>query len=130
MGDYRERTFVASDEAIEAFGVASGDRNPIHFDDSYAANTRFGQRVAHGMLTASFISAIIGTEFPGPGSIYVAQDLTFRAPVRPGDSVRCRVEAIAVDSERPRVTLSTKAWVGDTLVLDGEARVVPPASAM
>ena len=128
-GDFCERIFVASDETIETFGAASGDRNPIHFDESYAAQTRFGTRVAHGMLTASFISAIIGNELPGPGSIYVAQTLSFQAPVYPGDNVRCRVEVVASYPDRRRVTLSTRAWVGETLVLDGEARVIPPPPA-
>lgn len=127
-GDGHEQMFVASDDVIEAFAQASGDRNPLHFDDGFAAGTRLGRRVAHGMLTASFISAIIGTELPGPGSIYIAQTLTFRAPVHPGDHVLCRVEVAAVDPERHRVTLTTQAWVGNTLVLDGEARVLPPAT--
>jgi 3-hydroxybutyryl-CoA dehydratase len=127
QGDVCERVLHVEEATIEAFGIASGDHNPIHFDEAYAAGSRFGGRVAHGMLTASFISAIIGNDLPGPGSIYVSQTLVFRAPVRPGDHVRCQVEVTAWDSQRRRVTLATRAWVGETLVLEGEAHVIPPS---
>jgi 3-hydroxybutyryl-CoA dehydratase len=124
IGQSCERTFHLDDAAIEAFGAASGDRNPIHFDEAAGAASRFGGRVAHGMLTAAFISGLIGNDLPGPGAIYLSQQLSFRAPVRPGDDVRCRVEVTAWDAERSRATLATQAWVGDTLVVDGEARVI------
>ena len=127
IGQSCERAFHVDDAAIEAFGVASGDRNPIHFDDAAGAASRFGGRVAHGMLTAAFISALIGNELPGPGAIYLSQQLRFLAPVRPDDDVRCRVEVTAWDADRSRATLATQAWVGDTLVVDGEARVIAPA---
>jgi 3-hydroxybutyryl-CoA dehydratase len=126
IGQSRERVFRVDDAAIEAFGEASGDRNPIHFDERAGAASRFGGRVAHGMLTASFISSLIGNELPGPGAIYLSQQLSFRAPVRPGDDVRCRVEVTAWDPDRRRATLATRAWVGETLVVDGEARVIAP----
>jgi 3-hydroxybutyryl-CoA dehydratase len=126
IGESCERVFRVDAAAIEAFGEASGDRNPIHFDERAGAASPFGGRVAHGMLTASLISSLIGNELPGPGAIYLSQQLSFRAPVRPGDDVRCRVEVTAWDPDRSRATLATRAWVGETLVVDGEARVIAP----
>jgi 3-hydroxybutyryl-CoA dehydratase len=126
VGDRCERVFHVSDETIEHFGSASGDRNPVHFDDAYAAGTMFRGRIAHGILTAGFISAVIGNDLPGPGSIYLGQTLKFRAPVRPGDEVRVVVEVTAYDPARRGTTLDTRAFVGETLVLEGEARVVAP----
>ena len=128
IGDRCERVFHVSDETIEHFGAASEDRNPVHFDDGYAAGTIFKGRIAHGILTASFISAVIGTELPGPGSIYLGQTLKFRAPVRPGDDVRVVVEVTDYDADRRGTVLDTRAYVGDTLVLEGEARVIAPAT--
>ena len=128
IGDRCERVFHVSDETIEHFGAASEDRNPVHFDDGYAAETVFKGRIAHGILTASFISAVIGMELPGPGSIYLGQTLKFRAPVRPGDDVRVVVEVTDYDESRRGTVLDTRAFVGDTLVLEGEARVIAPAT--
>ena len=128
IGDRCERVFHVSDETIEHFGAASEDRNPVHFDEGYAAGTIFKGRIAHGILTASFISAVIGTELPGPGSIYLGQTLKFRAPVRPGDDVRVVVEVTDYDESRRGTVLDTRAFVGDTLVLEGEARVIAPAT--
>ena len=128
IGDRCERVFHVSDETIEHFGAASEDRNPVHFDDGYAAGTIFKGRIAHGILTASFISAVIGTELPGPGSIYLGQTLKFRAPVRPGDDVRVVVEVTDYDESRRCTVIDTRAYVGDTLVLEGEARVIAPAT--
>jgi 3-hydroxybutyryl-CoA dehydratase len=122
-----ERTYHVSDAAIEAFAELSGDRNPVHLDDAYAAATRFGGRVAHGMLTAAHFSALLASDLPGPGSIYLGQELRFTAPVRPGDDVRCRVEVTAWDESRRRATLSTEAWVRDVKVVDGTATVLVPA---
>jgi 3-hydroxybutyryl-CoA dehydratase len=127
VGDTAERTFDVTDEVLEHFGAASGDRNPLHFDDAFAAGTMFGGRIAHGMLTAGFISTMIGMVLPGPGSVYLGQTLQFRAPVRPGDRVRVTVEVTAYDPDRRRATVDTRAFVGDTLVVAGEARVIAPA---
>jgi 3-hydroxybutyryl-CoA dehydratase len=121
-GDRAERVVVVGDEQLEQFALATGDRNPIHFDDAYAAETRFGGRIAHGMLIGGLISALLADELPGPGTIYLGQELRFRAPVRPGDQVRCEVEVTEVDGRR--VTLATRAWVGQTLVVDGSAQVL------
>jgi 3-hydroxybutyryl-CoA dehydratase len=122
IGDRAERLVVVSDEQLEQFALATGDRNPIHFDDAYAAGTRFGGRIAHGMLVGGLISALLADELPGPGTIYLGQELRFRAPVRPGDRVRCEVEVTELDGRR--VTLATRAWVGETLVVDGTALVL------
>lgn len=126
VGDRCERTFHVSDETLEHFAEASGDRNPVHFDDEYAAGTIFGGRIAHGILTASFISAVIANDLPGPGSIYLGQSLRFRRPVRPGDDVRVVFEVTDYEPGRRTVTIDTKAYVGETLVVDGEARVMAP----
>jgi 3-hydroxybutyryl-CoA dehydratase len=126
VGDRAERTFLVTDEKIEQFGAATGDRNPVHFDDAYAATTRFGGRIAHGMLTGGFFSTMIGTELPGPGTIYVSQSLRFRAPVRPGDEVRVVVLVTDLDVPGTRAVLSTEAFVGDRCVLTGEATVLVP----
>lgn len=117
-----ERTVSARD--IELFGEATGDMNPVHFDDAYAAATPFKARIAHGMLTAGFFSAVLGNQLPGAGSIYVAQTLSFKAPVKIGDHVvaTCTVKA----KDRRRVTLDCVAKVGDTVVADGEATLLAP----
>jgi 3-hydroxybutyryl-CoA dehydratase len=123
VGDRAERTVRVGDEQLEQFADATGDRNPIHFDDAYAEQTRFGGRIAHGMLVGGLISSLLANELPGPGTVYLGQELRFRAPVRPGDDVRCEVEVTELD-ERGRITLATRAWVGETLVVDGTARVL------
>ncbi len=124
-GDRAEREFHVSEQTLEDFAAACGDRNPLHFDEEFAAATRFGGRIAHGMLTAGFISAVIGNDLPGAGTVYLSQDLRFRAPVRVGDDVRCEVTVAEVDA-RGRASLETRAWVGETLVVDGTARVLLP----
>ena len=129
IGSRAERTVHVSDATIAAFAAVSGDRNPVHLDDAYAATTPFRGRVAHGMLTAAYFSALIAGDLPGPGTIYLGQRLRFTAPVRPGDDVRCEVEVTAWDEGRRRATLATRAWVGETLVVDGEASVLVPADA-
>ena len=125
VGDRAETTRRVTEEVLEHFAEATGDRNPIHFDEDYAATTRFGGRIAHGLLVGGIISSLLANELPGPGTVYLGQELSFRAPVRIGDEVRCQVEVTEV-GERGRVTLATRAWVGDTLVVDGVARVLAP----
>ncbi len=127
IGSRAERIVHVSDATIEAFAAVSGDHNPVHLDDAYAATTPFRGRVAHGMLTAAFFSALLANDLPGPGVIYLGQKLRFTAPVRPGDDVRCEVEVTAWDADRRRATLATRAWVGETQVVDGEASVLVPA---
>jgi len=114
---------------IILFAGASGDNNAVHINDEFARTTVFGGRIAHGFLTASVISAAVANRLPGPGAVYVSQAMRFRAPVRPGDTVRAQVIVRAVDRERARVTLETVCRVGDTVVIDGEAVVKTTSQA-
>ena len=111
---------------IVLFAGLSGDTNPVHLDEEFAKPTMFKGRIAHGMLTAGFISAVFGTKLPGPGCIYLSQTLKFKAPVRIGDTVVARCTATAVDKEKGRATFATVAMVGDTTVLEGEAMLLVP----
>lgn len=120
---------TVTDADIVLFAGISGDTNPVHLDHDYASGTMFKGRIAHGMLTAAFLSAVLGARMPGPGAIYLSQSLRFRAPVRIGDTVRARATVIALDAKRRRATLETKCTVGDTAVVDGEAVVMVPARA-
>ena len=119
------RTVTESD--IVLFCGISGDTNPIHLDREYAARTQFGGTIAHGMLSASFISTVIGTKLPGPGAIYVSQNCRFKAPVRAGDTVRARATITEINAERRRVKLKTICTVGETVVVDGDAEVLVPS---
>lgn len=118
---------TVTDHDIELFAEVSTDRNPVHLDDAYARDTRFEGRIAHGMLTASLISAVIGEQLPGHGSVYLGQSLRFMAPVRPGDMVDTHVTVTAIDHAKRRVTLETHCAVGTTVVLKGEALVMAPS---
>jgi 3-hydroxybutyryl-CoA dehydratase len=112
---------TVTDADIVLFAGISGDSNPVHIDHEFAKDTMFKGRIAHGMLTASFISTVLGTRLPGPGCIYVSQNLKFRAPVRIGDTVRTRVTVTSVDPLNRRVAFETTCSVGDTVVISGEA---------
>ena len=105
VGDTASLTRTVTDEDIRAFAALSGDHNPIHLDGGYAATTRFGQRIAHGMFGASLISAVIGNDLPGLGSIYLSQTLRFLAPVYLGDTVTARVTVTKIRGDKPIVTL-------------------------
>jgi 3-hydroxybutyryl-CoA dehydratase len=118
-------TVTAAD--IEGFAKVTGDVNPVHLDEAYAATTMFKGRIAHGMLSAGFISAVFGTKLPGPGAIYMSQTLTFRAPVKIGDTVVTRVTVKEVIPDKRRVKFDTVCLVGDKPVLDGEALLMVPA---
>ena len=118
------RTVAAAD--LDAFAAITGDDNPLHLDEDYAATTPFKGRIAHGMLAAGYISAVIGVKLPGPGAIYVSQTLRFRRPVRIGDAVTARVEITALDPPRARATLATVCRVNGKVVVDGEAEVMVP----
>jgi 3-hydroxybutyryl-CoA dehydratase len=124
IGQTAERRHVVGEGDIDAFAAVSGDTNPVHLDATYAAQTRFGGRIAHGMLAASWLSAMLGTELPGPGAVYVSQTLRFRRPVRIGDDVVARVTVAAIDPERGRVTLETVCLVDGKNVVEGEAVVM------
>ncbi|PTN02570.1 3-hydroxybutyryl-CoA dehydratase [Rhodovulum imhoffii] len=116
-----------TDRDIELFAEVSTDHNPVHLDESYAQDTIFQGRIAHGMLTAGLISAVIGEQLPGHGTVYMGQTLKFLAPVRPGDMVLAEVEVTAIDHRKRRVTLDCRCMVGDTVVLKGEALVLAPS---
>ena len=111
---------------VVGFAQISGDDNPIHLCENYAASTRFGQRIAHGLYTASLISAVLGTRLPGPGAVYRSQTLNFHAPVTIGDVVTVIVEVIELVPEGRKVRLHCEALVDGKLVLDGEAIVSVP----
>jgi 3-hydroxybutyryl-CoA dehydratase len=108
------------------FAGVSGDTNPIHLDQDFASRTMFEGRIAHGMLTASLVSTVLGTRLPGPGAIYVSQSLKFLAPVRIGDTVIARAVVAELLPERNRVRLQTFCTVGERKVLDGEAVLMVP----
>src|SRR6516225_5683309 len=105
IGQTAERRRAVTERDIETFAEVTGDVNPLHLDEAYARATTFGGRIAHGMLSASYISAVLGTELPGAGSIYVSQTLNFRRPVRIGDEVTATVKVATIDAARARVTL-------------------------
>jgi 3-hydroxybutyryl-CoA dehydratase len=126
VGQSAERSHVVTEADISAFAAVSGDDNPVHMDEAFAATTQFKGRIAHGILSATYISAILGTQLPGPGSIYLSQALRFRRPVRIGDEVTSKVVVSSIDAERGRVTLETVCCVAGKTVIDGEAVVMVP----
>ncbi|SFI74109.1 MaoC family dehydratase [Albimonas pacifica] len=126
MSRYVLKTITDLD--IELFAQVSTDRNPVHLDDAYARDTIFAGRIAHGMLTASLISAVIGEQLPGHGTVYMGQSLKFLAPVRPGDTVEARVTVADIIHAKRRVALDCECRVGDKVVLKGEALVLAPSS--
>jgi 3-hydroxybutyryl-CoA dehydratase len=124
-----ERSWTVTAAVIDAFAEVTGDSNPVHLDEAFAASTRFGGRIAHGMLSAGYISAVLGMQLPGPGVIYLSQSLRFRKPVRIGDTVTARVQITDIDERRARVTLSTVCSVAGEIVTEGEALVMAPRRA-
>ena len=124
-GDQASRTTTITDEMIRAFAELTGDNNPVHLDDTYAAGTRFGRRIAHGMIAAGLISATLANDLPGPGTVYLSQTLQFRAPVYPGDTITTTVEVKTVRPDKPVVTLGTVCRNQDNgVVMEGEAVVL------
>jgi 3-hydroxybutyryl-CoA dehydratase len=117
---------LVDDAAIRRFSALSGDDNPVHLDEEFARHTRFGGRIAQGMLGATFISAVIGSKLPGHGTIYLSQTLNFRAPVRPGDHVVTEATITELRPEKSRAVLKTICRVGDKVVIEGEALVMVP----
>jgi len=121
------RTVTERDIAL--FGEVSGDTNPVHFDDEFARTTPFKGRIAHGVLAASYVSTVLGMEMPGPGTIFVGLNVRFKAPVRIGDTVKATCTVREVLLERRRVIFDCACTVGDVVVLEGEATVMPPRKA-
>lgn len=125
IGEEATFTKIISDEDITTFAKISGDENPVHVNDAYAKGTMFGGRIAHGILVTGLISAVLGTVLPGPGAIYMSQQLRFLAPVRPGDEATARARVTEWDSEKGRITLLTEVTNQDGVtVITGEARLV------
>jgi len=119
------KTFTEAN--VQAFAEASGDKNPVHLDEAYAQTTRFGKRIVHGMLVAGLISAVLGTQLPGPGTIFLGQELSFKAPVFIGDTVTAEIEVAAVREGKSIATLITNCYNQDgTLVIEGKATVLFP----
>ncbi len=119
------KTVTESD--IATFAGVSGDFNPVHINEDYASKTMFKGRIAHGMLSAAFISTVFGTKLPGPGCIYMSQNLRFKAPVKIGDTVVARVEVTELNAEKKRAGFKTTCSVGDKVVLDGDAVLMVPS---
>ncbi len=122
VGDSASITKSFNDEDVRKFAEISGDKNPVHLDDDYAAQTQFKQRLVHGILAAGLISAVLGTELPGEGSIYLSQSINFRAPVFIGDTVTATATVIKVREGKPIITLETVCKnQDDVVVIEGEA---------
>ncbi|MFK7876836.1 MAG: MaoC family dehydratase [Paracoccaceae bacterium] len=127
MGMSRYLQKVVTDRDIEMFAEISTDHNPVHLDDDYAQDTIFQGRIAHGMLTAGLISAVIGEQLPGHGTVYMAQNLKFLAPVRPGDLVRAQVTVTDIEFAKRRVKLDCECTIDGKKVLIGDATVLAPS---
>jgi len=124
-GDKASRTQTISDEMIRSFADLTGDTNPVHLDDAYASTTRFGRRIAHGMIAAGLISATLANDLPGPGTVYLSQSLQFKAPVYPGDTITATVEVKSTRPDKPIVILNTLCTNQENkVVLEGEAVVL------
>lgn len=126
VGMVAEKRVVITEERIAQFAAASDDFNPVHMDEAFASKTAYRGRIAHGLLSASFGSAVVGTMLPGAGAIYLSQTLAFHKPVRIGDEVTARIAVASIDEASARVILRCEAFVGDDLVMDGEATVRVP----
>jgi 3-hydroxybutyryl-CoA dehydratase len=129
VGMTAETAKTITDADIVMFAGVSTDVNAVHMDEEFGKTTMFGGRIAHGMLSASLLSAVLGNRLPGPGVIYMSQSLRFRAPVRPGDTVHAKVTVKEVIAEKCRVVLDTICTVGGKIVIDGEATLMPTSRA-
>lgn len=125
MSAFYSRTITEADLVL--FAGMSGDYNPLHLNREFAEQTQFGGPIAHGMLTASLISTVVGTKLPGHGAIYMAQNIRFTAPVRPGDTVTARATVTEIDRERRRVKLDTTCTVRGNFVVKGDAMLLVPS---
>jgi len=115
-----------TDSDIKSFAGISGDNNPVHMSDEYAEQSRFGKRIAHGLISASFFSALFGTRIPGPGCVYVSQSLNFKKPVYIGDTVTASVTVVRVDKDKNRIFFDTICKVKGRIVIAGEAELYIP----
>mgnify|MGYP001588680183 FL=1 len=126
VGMVAEKPVTITEERIQRFAEASDDFNPVHMDEAFASKTAYRGRIAHGLLSASFGSAVVGTILPGAGAIYLSQTLAFHKPVRIGDVVVARITVASIDEVSARVVLTCAGYVGDELIMDGEATVRVP----
>ena len=126
VGMAAEKLIHVSEDRIRLFAEASDDFNPVHLDEAFAAKTAYRGRIAHGLLSASFGSAVVGTILPGAGSIYISQTLAFHLPVRIDDTVVIRITVLSVDQESARVELNCEGFVEGKLIMDGIAMVRVP----
>jgi len=126
LGQSAEVSREVTDADVRAFAQVTGDDNPLHLDEIFASTTAFRGRIAHGMLCAGYISAVLGRHLPGSGAVYLSQALRFRRPVRIGDTVTARAQITAIDPDRGRVTLKTTCLVAGKTVVEGEAEVIAP----
>lgn len=125
LGDTVTRSQTITDEIIRNFAMLTDDTNPVHLDDEYAATTRFGRRIAHGMIAAGIISATLANDLPGPGTVYLSQTLNFRAPVYPADTITATIEVKSLHASKPIATLiTTCSNQNGVVVLEGEAVVL------
>lgn len=125
VGDQAALTKTITDEDIQTFAKLTGDVNPVHLLDSFAEHTMFKERIAHGMLVASYISTILGTKLPGKNSIYLSQNVSFKAPVRIGDTIRVIVEVVSKRDDKKIITLQTNVYNQfDKLVVEGTAAIL------
>ena len=130
IGDSDSLVHTVTEGDIRLFAASSGDNNPVHLDHDYAEHSRFSGVIAHGMYSGVLTSRMLGTQFPGPGTIYLSQTLNFRAPVRPGDTLTVKVEVTELHESRPVATLAcTVTNQNDELVTDGESVVLVPKEA-
>ena len=126
VGQEASLSRTVSAEDITVFAEVSGDKNPVHLDAEYAAGTMFKERIAHGMLSAAYISAVFGMKLPGPGAIYISQSLAFKAPVKIGDTVVATVKCLELIPEKKRARFETTCTVNGKAVLTGEAQLMVP----
>ncbi len=127
LGQTESLTKTFTEEDVIAFASASGDHNPVHLDENYAAQSIFKRRISHGMLVAGLISAVLGTRLPGPGTIYLGQELRFKAPVYLGDTITAMVEIVHIREGKPILTLDTTCTNQEgTVVIEGQATVMAP----
>ncbi|WP_293678461.1 MaoC family dehydratase [uncultured Phenylobacterium sp.] len=126
IGMTAEKQVIVTEQRVGEFAAASDDFNPVHMDEAFASKTAYRGRIAHGLLSASFGSAVVGTILPGAGAIYLSQTLNFHKPVRIGDLASARVTVATIDEAAARVVLRCEIYVGSELVMDGEATVRVP----
>lgn len=126
VGQSAQMVRIVTEADIVLFAQVSGDHNPVHLDEAFAAETPFKTRIAHGMLSAAYISAVIGTQLPGPGTIYMQQALRFKRPVKIGDEVTTIATISEIDPIKGRVSIDTVCLVAGKPVIEGEALVIAP----